>query len=152
MSCIFPARGSFINSTTGFGKRRDKWTWVMKAIGLPEAMFGTSDHHKHCIRCAAINLFSIKAAVRKLEPVVDERVDASKGTRMCVGKNLAYAELYLTLIAVFRSYGSKELKREQGDKYLELFERTAEDVRLTKDVFIPVTPDSYKGVLIVVKK
>jgi cytochrome P450 len=76
----------------------------------------------------------------------------SKGTRMCVGINLAYAELYLALARIFRAYGSKEVRGDDDAGYLELFETTADDVALTKDVFIPVAQDGSKGVRIMVKK
>jgi cytochrome P450 len=76
----------------------------------------------------------------------------SKGTRICIGINLAYAELYLALARVFTSYGSNEVKLETDAGYLELFETTAWDIELTKDVFIPVGRDGSKGVRITVKK
>ena len=75
----------------------------------------------------------------------------SKGTRVCVGINLAYAELYLALAKIFRTYGSKKVKGENDVGYLDLFETTEGDVKLTKDVFVPVAPDGSKGVRIVVK-
>lgn len=76
----------------------------------------------------------------------------SKGTRICIGINLAYAELYLALARIFRTYGSKEVREGDDAGYLELFETTQHDVKLTKDVFIPVAPDGSNGVRIVVKQ
>jgi cytochrome P450 len=76
----------------------------------------------------------------------------SKGTRMCIGINLAYAELYLALARMFRAYGSKDVRSEGDAGYFELFETTTEDVELAKDVFIPVARDGSKGVRIMVKK
>ncbi|TVY67437.1 Cytochrome P450 monooxygenase sdnE [Lachnellula suecica] len=75
----------------------------------------------------------------------------SKGTRQCVGINLAYAELYVVLARMFRGYGSKETRFEDDVGYLELFETTAEDVELTRDIFIPVAKAGSKGVRIAVK-
>jgi cytochrome P450 len=43
---------------------------------MPEAMLATNDHDTHRIRRAALSPFFSKAAVRKLQPVVDERIDA----------------------------------------------------------------------------
>lgn len=63
-----------------------------------------------------------------------------KGSRICLGINLAYAELFLTLAALFRRFE------------LELFETTRADVDVAHD-FVAGTPrlDS-KGVRVVVSK
>jgi cytochrome P450 len=76
----------------------------------------------------------------------------SKGSRICIGINLAYAELYLALARIFRAYGSKDVRMEDDVGYLELYETTVNDVELTKDVFIPVGRDGSKGVRITVEK
>jgi cytochrome P450 len=67
-------------------------------------------------------------------------VPFGRGSRMCLGMNLAYAELYLTLAAVFRRFD------------LELFETTKADVEIVHD-FLAGTPrlDS-KGVRVLVSK
>ncbi len=53
-------------------------------------------------------------------------VTFSRGTRACVGMNLAYAELYLTLANVFRKFE------------LELYETTRErDIDVVHDFFNP---------------
>ncbi|KAL2060745.1 hypothetical protein VTL71DRAFT_9387, partial [Oculimacula yallundae] len=79
-------------------------------------------------------------------------VSFTKGTRICIGINLAYAELYLGLARIFRAYGSVEVREEGDAGWLELFETTADDVELTKDVFIPVGRDGSKGIRIIAKK
>ena len=79
-------------------------------------------------------------------------VSFSKGSRQCIGINLAYAELYLALARIFRAYGSKKMRAEDDVGYLELFETTADDVELAKDVFIPMAKAGSKGVRILVKK
>ena len=59
-----------------------------------------------------------------------------KGTRICLGMNLAYAEVTMLVAALFRRFD------------LELFETDYEDVRIVRDVIAPdVRPDS-KGVRI----
>ncbi|KAE9368851.1 cytochrome P450 [Stipitochalara longipes BDJ] len=63
-------------------------------------------------------------------------VNFGKGTRQCVGMNLAYAELYLTIARVFRQYE------------LELFETSVEDVKMAHDFFTPVPRLDSKGVRI----
>jgi len=66
-------------------------------------------------------------------------VNFSKGTRMCLGMNLAYAEIYLTLAALFRRFE------------LELFETTREDVDPVHDFFNPSARLDSKGVRVLVK-
>jgi cytochrome P450 len=76
----------------------------------------------------------------------------SKGTRQCIGVNLAYAELYLGIARLFRGLGSADV-REAGDEgFLELFETTKDDVEMKKDAFIPLAGKESKGVRVLVKK
>jgi cytochrome P450 len=63
----------------------------------------------------------------------------SKGTRSCIGINLAHAELYLTLAAVFREFD------------LELYETTREDVDIAHDAFSAAPRLDSKGVRVLVK-
>jgi cytochrome P450 len=61
------------------GKKRDKWDRFVRQFGLPLSIFGTIDHDKHRVRRAALNPFFSKAAVRRLQPVLDERLDKFLG-------------------------------------------------------------------------
>ncbi|OCK93440.1 cytochrome P450 [Cenococcum geophilum 1.58] len=65
----------------------------------------------------------------------------SKGTRQCLGLNLAYAELYICLAAIFRRLGDR----------LELYETTIEDIRMQRDVFVPRPKHGTKGIRVLVK-
>ena len=56
------------------GEKRDKWEWVTKQSMAPGASFATADHFHHRSRRAALNPFFSKASVRRLQPVIDERV------------------------------------------------------------------------------
>jgi cytochrome P450 len=65
----------------------------------------------------------------------------SKGSRACLGINLAYAELFICIAAVVLRLGNR----------LELFETTIDDVKLFKDVFgMRPKPDS-KGIRVILK-
>ncbi|KAL2011466.1 hypothetical protein VTN00DRAFT_4184 [Thermoascus crustaceus] len=64
----------------------------------------------------------------------------SKGSRQCLGINLAYAELYMTLAAVVRRFGDR----------LQLYETTTEDVVMHRDIFIPVPKAGSKGIRVLV--
>jgi len=66
-------------------------------------------------------------------------VNFSKGTRQCLGINLANAEIYLTLATVFRRFN------------VELYETTARDAEVAHDFFVPHPHADSKGVRIVFK-
>lgn len=89
-------------------------------------------------------------------------VSFSKGSRMCVGMNLAYAEIYLGLAALFRRFGSAGegegeknggggVRFDTDEGVLELFETGLEDVEIYSDSFIPLPKPGSKGVRIKVK-
>ncbi|KAI1630610.1 cytochrome P450 [Biscogniauxia mediterranea] len=64
----------------------------------------------------------------------------SKGSRGCLGMNLAFCELYLAVAAlVLRVY-----------PHMRLFETTEEDVVYDHDMFVPLTKDESKGVRVVI--
>lgn len=63
----------------------------------------------------------------------------SRGTRQCVGINLAYAEIYLILSTLFRRYD------------MELFETNIDSVRLYADFFLPATKPNTQGVRVLIK-
>jgi cytochrome P450 len=63
----------------------------------------------------------------------------SKGTRGCLGINLAYAELFLALGYIFRRFD------------MELFETGIEDVRFVRDGFMPMPYQGSKGIRVKIK-
>jgi cytochrome P450 len=73
-------------------------------------------------------------------------VSFSKGSRQCIGINLAYAELYLMFGRLLRAYGSREVRAEGDLGWLELWETGGRDVELFADHFIPVAVPGSKGV------
>lgn len=74
------------------------------------------------------------------------QVAFSKGTRMCLGANLAMAEICLMLVALFRVYGSKEVRKESDVGVLELFKTDLSDVECSIDGFVPLPKAGSKGV------
>jgi cytochrome P450 len=79
-------------------------------------------------------------------------VSFSKGSRQCLGINLAYAELYLALGRIFRSYGSEKVSFDGDIGYLQLYQTTVADVELVADHFIPLPQAGSKGIRIRVMK
>jgi len=67
-------------------------------------------------------------------------ISFSKGSRQCLGINLAYAELFMALAAVVRKLGDR----------MELFETTAEDVVIHHDGFLPFVKPGSKGIRVTV--
>ncbi|KAF2265076.1 cytochrome P450 [Lojkania enalia] len=65
-------------------------------------------------------------------------VSFGRGTRSCLGINLAWTEMYLTLATMFRRYK------------FELFEADVGDVQMGHDFFIPVVKLDSKGVRVFV--
>jgi cytochrome P450 len=77
----------------------------------------------------------LKDDSKKLERYL---VNFSRGSRACLGMNLARAEIYLVVAAVFGGYD------------MELFDTTREDVDVAADYFDP-QPKTSRGVRVVVK-
>lgn len=59
----------------GGGKRRDKWEWFTNQFGIPQSTFATVAHETHRTRRAALNPFFSTASVRRLQPMIEERLD-----------------------------------------------------------------------------
>ncbi|KAI0521301.1 cytochrome P450 [Xylaria bambusicola] len=79
-------------------------------------------------------------------------VSFGKGGRACLGINLAYAELYLTLASLFRVYGTVEVRGKDDVGMLELFETSATDLVITSDTAVPVMPEDSKGLRVKVHR
>lgn len=59
----------------GGGRRRDKWEWFTKQFGIPKSTFATVTHEKHRMRRAALNPFFSTTSVRRLQPMIEERMN-----------------------------------------------------------------------------
>lgn len=64
----------------------------------------------------------------------------SRGSRQCVGMNLAYAEMYHTVAAIFAP----------GRFQFELFETDSSDVETAHDWFNPFPKQDSKGIRLLV--
>jgi cytochrome P450 len=64
---------------TGPGTRRHKWEFLTNQFTISESGFGTTDHDLHRVRRAAVNPFFSKGAIRSLQSLIDERMDAMLG-------------------------------------------------------------------------
>ena len=82
----------------------------------------------------------LSASQTERESMLKYLSNFGRGTRQCVGMNLAYAELYLTLACIFRRLGAR----------MKLFDTDRlRDVDPTLDYFIPAPSLESKGVRVV---
>jgi len=73
-------------------------------------------------------------------PTLDKNIVAfTKGSRQCLGMNLAYVEMYLWLAKTFRRYGSRDVRFESDEGILELVDCGLEDIEIVGDRFVPIT-------------
>ncbi|KIN06848.1 hypothetical protein OIDMADRAFT_108363 [Oidiodendron maius Zn] len=75
----------------------------------------------------------------------------SRGSRICIGQNIAYSELYLTIACIFRTYDAYDGTGTQKGPTLELFETTREDVDTYFDYGVPFSKPGSKGVRVIVR-
>lgn len=73
-------------------------------------------------------------------------VPFSKGSRNCLGMNLAWAEIYMCAAAVFGRFGSGDARDEGDVGVMELYETDEGDVKMESDMFFPVPRKGSKGV------
>ncbi|GAW22252.1 hypothetical protein ANO14919_117880 [Xylariales sp. No.14919] len=73
-------------------------------------------------------------------------VSFCKGSRSCVGINLAYGELYLTMACLWRLWGSRDATLGDDVGVLSLFETDIRDVEIEADSFIPTPQKGSKGI------
>ncbi|KAF1993035.1 cytochrome P450 [Amniculicola lignicola CBS 123094] len=115
---IIPAGADF--SMTAYYTHTDPRIWDKPHEFVPERWLG-------------------KALAKNDEPLSKYLVAFSKGPRMCLGINLARAELYIGMAVVFRRLE------------LELFETGRAAVEMKADYFIPFPDRATKGVRVLVK-
>jgi cytochrome P450 len=113
--------------------------WIIPA-GTPVSMTSYDVHHDEAIFPQS---FEFKPERWIGNPGLEKYlVSFGKGTRQCLGMNLAYAEMYLVLANIFRWIGS-----EEGDVgKLELWDTDESDVKMVADVLVPFVKEGSKGV------
>jgi len=119
--------------------------WLIPA-GTPVSMTIPLTHHDENIFPDSHSFKPIRWLGENANELEKYLVAFSKGSRSCVGMNLAWAEMYLCTAGIFRRFGSREV-REEGDLgVLELHETDESDVRMQSDMFFPVAKPGSKGV------
>lgn len=123
-------------------------TWIIPP-GTPVGMTSVLIHHD-------LTIFPDSRAFRPERWLENPRLDRylvsfSKGSRQCLGINLAYAEMYLCLSGIFRRFGSggaQGFRLESDEGVLQLWETVLTDVEIDADGFGPLTKDGSKGIRI----
>ncbi|OCT53733.1 Trichodiene oxygenase [Cladophialophora carrionii] len=116
--------------------------------GIPLSMTGLLIHHSP-------TYFDDPMTFRPQRWIDDPSLESylvpfSRGTRACVGLNLAYAELYATVGTVFSQYGSREVRFPQDRGFLELYNTSYKDIEIIGDGVTPLYRPDSKGVRITV--
>ena len=78
----------------------------------------------------------------------------SKGSRQCLGMNLAYAEMYIALAAIFRHFGSsgpEGVRFEDDEGELDLFETGPDDIHIVRAAFLPCPAKTSRGIRFLVR-
>jgi len=88
--------------------------------------------------CAEVSRFPPAQQARRF------RLPFSKGTRACLGMNLAYSELFLVLGSLFKP-------TEQGGLEMELFKTSYVDVECVHDFFNPAARLNSPGIRVLVR-
>lgn len=120
-----------------------KRNWTIPR-GTPVSMTGTLIHYDPTV-------FPDPTAFRPERWLENPRLDKylvafSRGSRQCIGINLAYAEIYLALAAIFRQYGSLAVRGKDDVGVFELYDTTMRDVEIVGDGITPLTVPESKGV------
>lgn len=70
----------------------------------------------------------------------------SKGSRICIGQNLAFAEFYYLLARLWNMFGSTEVRLEGDLGCLQLYETEEADVKACADFNFPGVREGSRGV------
>lgn len=77
----------------------------------------------------------------------------SKGTRQCIGINLAYQELQTFTAGIFRKYSCYDpTKKEQAGPTLELYHTEHKDVELDRDYITPAPYVGSEGLRLIIRQ
>ena len=87
-----------IYASSASGEKRDIWEWSAKQFGVAQSTLSTIKHDHHRARRAALSPYFSMVNVRKLQPVLDERVrqliERIRGFKDPDGKVLELNHLY----------------------------------------------------------
>ncbi|MCJ1434247.1 hypothetical protein MMC27_003614 [Xylographa pallens] len=108
-------------ASSASGDKRDKWEWYTKQFGTPDAMFATTSHEQHRVRRAALSRFFSMASVRRLQPLLEERlrrlldrIREAKASGEIVPLEYAFAA-FTNDVVIEYAYGQSEHRLDQDN-------------------------------------
>jgi cytochrome P450 len=121
--------------------------WIIPR-GTPVGMTSVHIHHNESLfpnskRFWPERWIDAHAEGRSLEKYI---ISFTAGARVCLGKDLAYAELYLCLSNIWRRWGSTSYRDEEDIGVFELYETGLRDVEIEADYFLPIQQPGSKGI------
>jgi cytochrome P450 len=114
--------------------------------GTPVGMTSVQIHHNESIFPDSKKFSPERWLDDKDKAIGKYLVGFNAGSRQCLGINLAHAELYLGLSAIWRQWGSREVRGVDDIGIFELFETGVRDVEIESDAFLPIPQKGSKGI------
>jgi cytochrome P450 len=124
--------------------------WVIPK-GTPVSMTSVLQHQNEAIFPDSRSFKPERWLENKSGKLDKYLVSFNGGSRICLGINLAWAELYLCLAAIFETFGGKDYSGEKDKGILELYETGLSDVEIKADMFFPVVEEGSKGVRVTIR-
>jgi cytochrome P450 len=121
--------------------------WIIPR-GTPVGMTSVQIHHDESIfpdskRFWPERWINAHAEGKHLEKYM---ISFTAGARVCLGKDLAHAELYLCLSNIWRRWGSTSYRDEDDIGVFELYETGLRDVEIEADHFLPIQQPGTQGI------
>lgn len=143
---IFNAKEPHAHSDENGNKTKDK-TYILRP-GIPLSMTALLIHHSPTYFEDPMAFRPERWLEQTNKPLDRYLVPFSRGTRACLGMNLANAEVYLTIAAIFGRYGSRDVHSPNALGWMELHNTTRRDVEIVGDGQTPLYREGTKGVVV----
>ena len=114
--------------------------------GTPVGMTTVQIHHDESIFPDSKKFSPERWLDGKNKAIDKYLVSFNAGSRQCLGINLAHVELRLAMGAIWRQWGSREVRGADDVGVFELFETGVRDVEMESDAFQPLVQPGSKGV------
>lgn len=114
--------------------------------GTPVGMTNVQIHHNEAIFPDSKKFLPERWLDGKNKGIDKYLASFNAGSRQCLGINLAYAEMYLGLSAIWRQGGSREVRGPDDVGIFELFETGVRDVEMESDAFLAIPQKGSKGI------
>jgi cytochrome P450 len=114
--------------------------------GTPMGMTSVQIHHDEALFPDSKKFDPERWLDGKNKAIDKYLVAFTAGSRQCMGINLAQAELYLSLSAIWRVWGSREVRGADDVGWFELYETGKRDVEIESDCFLPIVQKGSQGI------